>query len=209
MIKLIDILKEIKVNNPNKITIGFKDDEGVWIDEDLMLKYLLPLFPNEDQNIIDWVEELNDFGAEEEDLTTNIKQLKQDYIDSGNRKNFVDENKNGDLNEIKVNKPLTKPIIVRKGKEGITAEYYYVFKEDNPQLPDYFFGDSDGSLVKMFKTKMWINLYQAPRHIRSEKTKELTSFLNQKGIQAIQKSKYNEDIIEIPLNQIRIKIIEN
>jgi len=153
------------------------------------------------KNIEDWVEELNDFGADEEDLVTNIKQLKQAYIYSGNRENVLDE--------IKINKPLTKPIIVRKGKEGITAEYYYVFKEDNPQLPDYFFGDSDGSLVKMFKTKMWINLYQAPRHIRSEKTKELTSFLNQKGIQAIQKSKYNEDIIEIPLNQIRIKIIEN
>ena len=91
MIKLIDILKEIKVNNPNKITIGFKDDEGVWIDEDLMLKYLLPLFPNEDQNIIDWVEELNDFGASEEDLITNIKQLIQDYIDSGNRENVLDE----------------------------------------------------------------------------------------------------------------------
>lgn len=201
MIKLIDILKEIKVNNPNKITIGFKDDEGIWIDEDLVIQYLLPLYPNERNNIENWVEELNDYGASEEDLTTNIKQLIQDYIASGNRE--------GVLDEIKVNQPLTKPIIVRKGKEDITAEYYYIFKEDNPQFPDYFFGDSDGSLVKMFKTKMWISLYQAPRHIRLEKTKELTSFLNQKGIQAIQKSKYNEDIIEIPLNQIRIKIIEN
>lgn len=97
MIKLIDILKEIKVNNPNKITIGFKDDEGIWIDEDLVLQYLLPFFPNEDQNIIDWVEELNDFGASEEDLITNIKQLIQDYIDSGNRENVLDE--------IKVNQP--------------------------------------------------------------------------------------------------------
>jgi len=91
MIKLIDILKEIKVNNPNEIIIGYKDDEGIWIDEDLMLKYLLPLFPNERKNIEYWVEELNDFGADEEDLLTNIKQLKQDYIDSGNRENVLDE----------------------------------------------------------------------------------------------------------------------
>ena len=91
MIKLIDILKEIKVNNPNEIIIGYKDYEGIWIDEDLMLKYLLPLFPNERKNIEYWVEELNDFGANEEDLLTNIKQLKQDYIDSGNRENVLDE----------------------------------------------------------------------------------------------------------------------
>ena len=91
LVNIVDYIYEIKVNNPNKITIGFKDDEGIWIDEDLVLQYLLPFFPNEDQNIIDWVEELNDFGASEEDLITNIKQLIQDYIDSGNRENVLDE----------------------------------------------------------------------------------------------------------------------
>jgi len=91
LVDIVDSLDEIKVNNPNEIIIGYKDDEGIWIDEDLMLKYLLPLFPNERKNIEDWVEELNDFGADEEDLVTNIKQLKQAYIYSGNRENVLDE----------------------------------------------------------------------------------------------------------------------
>lgn len=80
MIKLTNILNELNINNPRKIQIGFKETdengkEHIWINEDIVLKSLLPIFPNDKQKIEDMVEEWNDWGAMEEDMFMTLRDL--------------------------------------------------------------------------------------------------------------------------------------
>jgi len=82
MIKLLDILNELEIKDPNLIQIGFKeiDENGgyefIWISEDIILKHLLPLFPNNEEDIKEMVESWNDHGSSEDDMFI----LKQDLI---------------------------------------------------------------------------------------------------------------------------------
>lgn len=80
-------INEITINKPGKIKIGRieidEDNEShVWIDEEIVLKYLLPEFPNREQDIIDFVEGWNDWGATEEEVETTIKDLKINFLNS-------------------------------------------------------------------------------------------------------------------------------
>ena len=86
--QLAGILSEIKVNNPHNpiINIGQseyyteEDVESFWVDGDIVLKYLLPLFPNDEELIIDYVENWNDNGLDEDDVEISLQDLKQDYL---------------------------------------------------------------------------------------------------------------------------------
>lgn len=73
MIKLFNIINELNIKDPNLIQIAFKEidrdgEEHIWVNEDIVLKHLLPIFPNNEQDIKDMVEEWNDYGTNEEDM---------------------------------------------------------------------------------------------------------------------------------------------
>jgi len=72
MIKLLNILNELKINDPNIIQIGFiemdRGEEHIWIDENIVLNFLLPYFPTYEQAIKNMVEEWNDFGSSKEEM---------------------------------------------------------------------------------------------------------------------------------------------
>lgn len=117
-------LNELEINKPFNITIGIEetDEDGdihYWIDEDLVLKYLIKKFPNNKTNIIDWVEELNDFGASKEDIITTQQQLVYDFQNWYKNENDWDFEEDEQLDELEINKPGGKKISLQSFKDNM------------------------------------------------------------------------------------------
>jgi hypothetical protein len=160
------IIKEIKVNDPNKIIIGhIIDDEGdeyndgaeyVNIDLDLVKKYLLPRFPGEEKIIIDFVNDWNEQNPSEEEIETTIDKLVDVYLYFKK----LDDN----LNEVKVNKP--NEIVTLKPDEfqDIKGGKYRILDSDKDEL-------HLGVKLQHLETKDII--YLAPRYFENQILKEI------------------------------------
>lgn len=81
-----EILSELQVKKPRiKIGYEYEDEKGVFrykLDEDLVLKHLLPRFPHSKQNILDMVEDWNDYGVEKEEIYLTLDELIKVFKDA-------------------------------------------------------------------------------------------------------------------------------
>ncbi len=92
-------LEEITINNPGaKILIGGEDEEFNWLywDEDLVLDILLPIFPEEKEEIKTYVEknnedEVGEIEVYKQELIDDYKRWKIDYYEDDSEENIQEK----------------------------------------------------------------------------------------------------------------------
>lgn len=84
--KLIQLYNEIKIHKPQKppkphIEVVFYEDESgeYWMDQDKVLSVLLQNFPNDYENIIQFVGEVNNWGEVIEWKGISSKELEREF----------------------------------------------------------------------------------------------------------------------------------
>jgi hypothetical protein len=78
--KLIQLLKEIKVNPPHlNITIYDEEYDTYYMDEKRVISLLSPYFPNNISDIIEFVDEINDYGTADSWEDTPLWELKDEF----------------------------------------------------------------------------------------------------------------------------------
>jgi hypothetical protein len=134
------IINEIKVNKPKiNILIYNEEYDQYWVEEDKVLLLLSKKFPNNEQNIKDYVEEINDGSNPEAYLNITLQELYTDFLDwkKDNEDFLTEEQQKGPTIQARaICFPMLVHEIIKGLYELVSLQGFSGTKDQNQQVVD-------------------------------------------------------------------------